>query len=660
MNEIKNSGVVIPSIEQIRLRDFSLFPANPNATIDWTRGVVCLVGANGIGKSTLLAAVNFCLTGTVTDPKRNFTSMEEYYQHTRGFSKSYFRGRIFASREQSAEIHLSFKVGANRYEIERGIFEPEELRAFSRLDSRGNVLSSGNECDSRRAVHASYTQHLVADTGVATFEEFVFLQHFVFTFDERRQTLLWNQNILERALYRAFGLDPNMARSIDLLRKAREEEDSKVRNRQFEATRLRRRLRELIQERDDQAQAQSTLEHLTIQEDTLAAAFSEASDAFEQAATASRDETLRLSTLLMREASLKEEYARSFDEAMRSGPVGVRHPIMTRSLSDHACAFCGTSDDQAIAVLMAKASTDHCPLCDAKLTREESDPNDDPELLKQIDEQLAAVRATISEVTTGVNNLQRDEAAARERYENVRAKVDEFERQNRETIDRLRPIANGTNTLTEDIYREQLRDLDQEKTIAQSKRDEHKRDILKLQKELAEQYRIAEEEFVPRFRELAMHFLGMPVHVDLDTRSGGDVRLVVSVKGTTRRYEHNLSESQRFFLDIALRMALIEQIVCSPGVGSIYIDTPEGSLDIAYEKRAGDMLAMFAQKGNKVLMTANLNSSQLLLALAGRCGRSAMALYRMTDWAELSAVQKEEEALFTKAFDEIDSALSGV
>ncbi len=89
------------------------------------------------------------------------------------------------------------------------------------------------------------------------------------------------------------------------------------------------------------------------------------------------------------------------------------------------------------------------------------------------------------------------------------------------------------------------------------------------------------------------------------------------------------------------------------------IDTPEGSLDIAYEKRAGDMLAMYAESGHQVVMTANLNSSQLLLALARRCGRLGMRLCKMMDWAELSAVQREEEELFETAYEAIEKALDG-
>lgn len=105
-------------------------------------------------------------------------------------------------------------------------------------------------------------------------------------------------------------------------------------------------------------------------------------------------------------------------------------------------------------------------------------------------------------------------------------------------------------------------------------------------------------------------------------------------------------------------MALIQHMSASDGKGCLAIDTPEGALDIAYESRAGDMFAQFVQAGFQLVMTANINSSQLLLSLARRCGTAKMSIDRMTQWAELSAVQKAEEALFEDAYTKIESALT--
>jgi ABC-type hemin transport system ATPase subunit len=132
---------------------------------------------------------------------------------------------------------------------------------------------------------------------------------------------------------------------------------------------------------------------------------------------------------------------------------------------------------------------------------------------------------------------------------------------------------------------------------------------------------------------------------------------MLEMRGEARRETYQLSESQRFFLDIALRMALIQYMRDDTSRACLLIDTPEGSLDISYESRAGDMFATFAKSGHDIIMTANINSSQLLLNLAERCGRKSMEVHRMTSWSELSEVQLKGEELFHQAYSHIEQTL---
>ena len=124
-----------------------------------------------------------------------------------------------------------------------------------------------------------------------------------------------------------------------------------------------------------------------------------------------------------------------------------------------------------------------------------------------------------------------------------------------------------------------------------------------------------------------------------------------------RRGTSELSESQRFFLDIALRMALVEHMTRAQGGATLIVDTPEGSLDIAYEARAGELFAEFVKRSNQIVMTANINASQMLKSLARECGHARMDLMRMTNWAPLSEVQATAEDLFDKAYEAIEAEL---
>jgi hypothetical protein len=188
-------------------------------------------------------------------------------------------------------------------------------------------------------------------------------------------------------------------------------------------------------------------------------------------------------------------------------------------------------------------------------------------------------------------------------------------------------------------------------------RERKRKELARLRRKLIAQYSDAEERFVPFFKDLAHSFLGIELDIRIEAKAGG-VSLTFSMRGTPRREVFQLSESQRFFIDIALRMALLKFTSPTERTACLLIDTPEGALDIAYEKRAGDMFARFVLDGFTLIFTANINASQLLLALASDCGRSHMRLTRMTSWAALSEVQVEEETLFNSTYEKITAALA--
>ena len=650
----------LPRLSRVRLRRFSLFAGNPDAEVMAGDGVLCLVGANGIGKSTLLTAINFCMTGTVPDPGRVFESINEYYRYTRDYSKDFFRGRIDGLDEKDAEITVSFRLGAYAYEITRGLFEPEELRYLSVVN-----LSGGHESPTitvsddlpRSERHKAYTNAFVAHSGVASFEEFVFLQHFVFTFDENRKTLFWNPRIMELVLYRAFGAESDMAKRVDSLRREIDAQDSRVRNRQWEATRMRKRINEIRARQSEQVGTKEEFDVLATEHESLTKRYEEEADALHMAEDAVRDAHMQLAKLSVREGSLRDDYARLFDSqfAFRSRPS--EHPLVAQSLEDRICGLCGAGGAEVAEAIESRTTGETCPICGSSVATD-SPQRDGASDLRRIDSEISAVRHTIRDVHATLEGLQVAETEARKAWVVTKDRLAEFERDSGRTLEALRALLDvGEDQATLTEHRAQLAEVEHDKEVAQEKRAGLKAEQDSLRRSLESHYVQVESTFVPRFSDLARRFLGMALSVQLEARRTGQVRLVVEVKGTTRRRHHQLSESQRFFLDIALRMALTQHMSDAASRGGMFIDTPEGSLDIAYEKRAGDMLASFAESGHQVIMTANVNTSKLLLALAQRCGRSGMSICKMTDWADLSDVQREEEALFGEAYTAIEGAL---
>ena len=363
------------------------------------------------------------------------------------------------------------------------------------------------------------------------------------------------------------------------------------------------------------------------------------------------------SDLSVRENSLREEYALFFDDHLGERPSLVHHPLITQSLAEHVCGLCGSSKPESIAKISAICDEKKCPLCNDPL-QDKPPVITDMTRLTEIDKELAQTKKAINNILKTLSRLREEDVIAKEKWQTTKTTLGEFEKENSTTIESLRNLlANGDANVSLPVYKDELAVLEEEKKTAYGLRAQLKEKLRKLQQDLQQQYLKVEGDFVPRFNDLAYHFLGMPLNIQMNAGKDGNVKFVIEVRGSNRRYQQDLSESQQFFLDIALRMALTQHMSDSSAQGGMFIDTPEGSLDIAYEKRAGEMLAMFAGKGHQIIMTANLNSSQLLLNLAKQCGRDGIKLCRMTDWSELSEVQQEEEGLFNAAFRDIETAM---
>lgn len=69
------------------------------------------------------------------------------------------------------------------------------------------------------------------------------------------------------------------------------------------------------------------------------------------------------------------------------------------------------------------------------------------------------------------------------------------------------------------------------------------------------------------------------------------------------------------------------------------------------------MFSKYAKMNNFIIMTANLRSSYLVLRLAKQQKLDGMQIVKMTEWTNLTEVQKSEEVLFIDAYKQIEMAM---
>jgi len=635
-----------PILQRIRLAHFSLYTLTDTIEFDFNDGIVCLAGANGLGKSTFLQVVGYGMTGVVPKPYQKFVSVDDYYRDIRTFTRDYFDGRIRPEHMEIAEIELEMRLGDKRVTLTRGFVESESLRSLK-------VVADGKteeyEDSSPEERHAAYERLLTDGIGLGSFREFVFVQSFVLTFDERRHLLFWDPKVLETCLLIFVGVNKDQRADVERLRREVEKSGSRVRNLSFDIKQVKDRLADLAnalkgkkggkeeaktyEEYEElNERAKKSAEDVTLIEDKI------------------RDAKLAIADSAARSSALRSDYNTEFANRLNAKKSSRQHPFVQQAILEGKCGICGADGAPVAQAVKTKVAANQCPFCSATLPAGKEDSKMMARLM-ELDGALAREKKILDSKSTQVLQLETERLKRVEERDGIEKELKEFEEKNKAVV--VRGTKGGGNFADlKKIYEEQIESI----TRQRDDEREHGRKTVEAyrtaQRKLEQQYLNVREKFVPRFNALAKLFLGVEMDVALESRE--NVTLVLEVRKTKRRADYQLSESQRFFIDIALRMAFA-QFSSPTGAGApLYIDTPEGSLDLAYEAQAGEMIARFASEGHKVFMTANINTSQLLSSIAEHSKGCGFGLQRLYRWTEMSAVQEKQEMRFEKTLNDLE------
>lgn len=642
--------MILPKINEVIISDFSLYKLKSEIILNMNDGVFCLAGANGLGKSTFISILSYALTGIVIDPKKNFgsiNSIPKFVKDNEKFAVAYFKGRIDESKRDLAYVSVKFSIENIDYFIKRSFFDTSGLIEFSRTDKATGEETIDQTLTSYGLL-SHYKDSFAKDIEVTSFEQYIFLQSFVLTFDESKKLIFWDDAVMNRVLYLFFGIDPQKADTADDLRKKIATHESNMRNLQWSITQNARLLNELISAAapENSQKIETTIAELESREEELEKLY-EASQ-INQSETKSCE--LNISNISLKTSNLKKQYDEVFNN-MYSVDVPIEKDEHIVAILRHISKRILNNEDVTQDFEELKYRIRHV----SELLKSKAN-DDNIALLKSIDEDVHKSQNELNELMLKKERLAKELSTIKDSIIQITNFIEKFRIENEQII------AQSLKIKTADIDKriEALKSIinkDEVKKVEDTKiRDESKIELSVIEKEIRKNYHNAEERFLPIFKNYANSFIGLDIDVELKSSAKG-IGLVLKVNNTERTERFQLSESQQYFIDIALRFALIE-FTSSPNAFML-IDTPEGSLDIAYESRAGKMFGDFVQKGFDVIMTANINSSQLLLQMAKKCRREKMKIERMTSWTILSTVQQEEQDVIEEAFSNIEEALDG-
>ena len=648
-------------IEKIIIRNFSLYSKN-NMVFEVNEkindGVYCLAGANGLGKTTFLSIINYGLTGLVLKPNKEVFSPEEIIDANKGYTARYFDGRISAIDKNNAEIEIHILINNKNYRLVRGFLNREELKSFEiyKAEKQKKISLIDTQNLSPKELNLEYKKNIAKDIGIGKYEYFIFLQLYVLTVDENRRMLFWDKRASTNTLSIAFNYSLSDTEKIIELKRKMEKLDSDSRNARWQATQIKNKKESLLSTKKEQEL--TNWDELKKEYDKSILKAEESEKRFHNIET-EYDTLLKRQNIINSEIlHLKIKYKKLFSQYSEPRSKLINNQYIQYSIKESKCFLCSSSGHYVVDMINKNLHKEKCPICSTLIN--EGDSKKQKELLKQleiIDKQIEKKNAELENLIFESETKKVDLENAEFEYYSSKDTLRKFEKEN-SNINFEKTGNKPIDNLIEE-YQIQFDRFDKESNDYRRKRDSIKPEYENLLSKVNKAYKEAEEFFVPLFKKFAKSFIGLDLNIYFK-KKGRDIVLNFELLGTARTESFQLSESQRFFLDIALRMTLAVYLSKKGNEAALLIDTPEGSLDIVYESRVGKMFADFIVKYDQhIIMTANINASQLLISLAEKCGKGKMQFRRMLDWTDLTEIQKEGEYLFEKVYNNIESALEG-
>ena len=511
-----NSGYCLPTIAQVHFSGFDLFRRKPDVRVNINRTVFCLIGANGLGKSTFLNSLLYGLTGAIPYRARRFLSPRDYLEEATRLDRrnDYYGGRLSEAAAEHATIAVKLQWPGTSALITRRLLGPSAVTA---LEVRTNGAAASVTYEDA-AAESAFKDLVVAECRLPGFDQFVFLMHYVCAFDEDRHLLLWDRIALTNALYLAFGSDAEQAARANDLKREVERRGSRARNSRFaakqsqdEAKRLRKALLgDDSGERPDEATAKR---------------YNQLNERFDDAVQRvhRKDAELRQSEVLVSDRSaavteLQLEYDLTFAARADTASIARHHPLVRSTLRADRCAVCAAPGVAKMIESVIEEGV--CPLCGSGVGNGVDDKAS-IEKLKVLDRRIEQAREELNKALDRRGRLKDDHETALQAETAAREARDEFLADNPDAQQYARSEA-GPAELNAAIQR--LRDEAQRFVLQSQKeyaaRDRARQALHKIERELQRMFDQHSEHFTKLFRSYSQEFVGLTVDIELEHRKG--------------------------------------------------------------------------------------------------------------------------------------------
>ena len=631
-------AISFPQLGHLRVERYGLYPGTaqrPGLSIDFQPGLTLILGANGLGKTTLITMAFRMLTGP-SDISGLAHRSELGNTRIESTPLQIADRRTFSMRvldgAADAEATLDFTLGDSRFVVTR------QLRDLKLLTFQVNDVS----LDPSEEVY----QHSVLEASrLGLFGDWILLlRHLTFYFEDRR-SLIWDSTA-QREILRLLFLPAT--EGIDWVKRTREiiSLDSLVRNLQYSLGKEERsytRTRKAVGDADGIRKKIEELQELLAGEDRDLERIND-----ELPATIARRQQARLNALTAEQTlesivrNLERMQIAAVDQAFPDADTTMRY-ILGHILADGDCLTCGTDVPHFSEAISERIATNRCPICNSTIAHSRG---------RRYVREIKHARTSAAGAELQLKTAETERTAADEDYDRVLAEIEKLSAsiarrsaQINDLVRRLPPGEKAVHQQRSELNSIRARLEVHRKTLGEMRASfdsivsnvnfaiAEQKDAIKQEfDKFVGGFLVEEAELVWSPQKGRVGETGRPIEfASFELKMSG----ANFVSPMRRSGPEQVSESQREFIDLAFRMALMS--VAAQNSGTLIIDAPESSLDAVFVRRAADVLSRFGnQRENRLVITSNLIDGDLIPELVRRGRISSARDRRVVDLLRLA------------------------
>lgn len=633
--------IKFPVFEHLEVEGFGLYPgkaSKPGLSVEFKPGLTLVLGANGLGKTTLITIIFRLLTGPFDIPalmsRADLGNASLKVTGLTAGGKAIFAQRV-TDGARAATARLKLRIGHDELVIER------------RLRDLALVSFTINGTAQRADDLGVFQPKIAKMVGVWSFGDFILLlRHMIFYFEDRRE-LVWDTSA-QRQLLRTLLLPPAIAQAWTEDERAILELDSRMRNLRFAAYREEQALTEVETKVRQSANVREELKALEgLQVNDL-----ERRQNLDNSVVGLDNRRQQARLRLLKAQQERESRYREFERA-KLRAVEARFPqksdtaryILEQLFAEADCLVCGNHAPTAAQLLEKRIADNDCVICGSDL----AGPGVEVPAAKLADRRVKKAQTSLEAIEPELTEATEQFSKTETEFDKVRLELTELDAKIAERTQRIDVLISRLPPGEQDIHKQRaelasMRSRVQALTVELAEKQSAFSAFVDTQsREMAQQ----SAAIMSAFAGFAGGFLIESVNLlwaPQRSRVGQTGELIefpafeLDMTGTNfptavrRSGPEQVSESQREFIDLAFRMALM-RVASTGGPNSLVIDAPESSLDAVFVTRAADVLAKFADvaSGNRLITTSNLVEGELIPELLKRSAPAGDRLARILD-----------------------------